>query len=719
MRPITFLFGIHNHQPVGNFDHVIEDAYRTAYLPFLEVLERHPGIRLSLHSSGILLDWFEDRHPDYLDRVRALVEAGRVELVTGGFYEPVLPAIPDADKTGQIGMLTRRLRERLGGEAVGLWLTERVWEPSLVLPIRAAGVEYLMVDDAHFIAAGLTPDRLWNYWMTEDQGETLAVWPISQELRYLVPFEPPERTIEFLRRVASAGRDRVVLLADDGEKFGVWPDTHRQVYEDGWLDTFFGLVEENAEWLRMELPGDVLRSRPPEGRIYLPTASYSEMMEWSLPTEEQLDYHAFRQKLADRRAPEARFVRGGFWRNFLAKYPESNLMHKRMLETRRAVLEEPALSDAGRAEALDLVWQSQCNCAYWHGIFGGLYLPHLRDAVYRKILAAESRVDAAREGGRDFLRVEERDVDRDGCPDIRIRNARVAALIAPGRGGGIEELDFFPAARNLTHGMTRRREAYHRRLAEAETVAVVGEAAAPAEKETTVKSIHDRVEVKEKGLEKMLFYDWYRRQSLLDHFFRHDSTMELFDRGEHGEQGNFIESPYAHETIPGGVRLDRSGTVWTGGHPLPVRLAKTIVLDAAGSAFRIDYRVSHDGSEAVPLWFGVEFNFSMLAGNAPDRYAMVDGVRPETEPHLAGRGVHESTRAVSLVDAWDGVRVSLDWSRSGGLWRLPVETISQSENGFERVYQSTCLVPNWRISLAPGAVWSVTLNLAVTAVPPE
>ena len=49
----------------------------------------------------------------------------------------------------------------------------------------------------------------------------------------------------------------MALLADDGEKFGVWPDTHHQVYEKGWLDQFFTLLEQNADWLKVALPGQV------------------------------------------------------------------------------------------------------------------------------------------------------------------------------------------------------------------------------------------------------------------------------------------------------------------------------------------------------------------------------------------------------------------------------------------------------------------------------
>jgi hypothetical protein len=720
VRPVTFLFGLHNHQPVGNFDSVIEDAYQKAYKPFLDRLEQHPGVKVALHNSGILLDWFAKHRPEYLERVGALVARGQVEPITGGYYEPILPSIPDADKVGQIRRMNDWIVANWKVRPTGLWLTERVWEPGLALPLAEAGVRYLMVDDAHFLAAGAEPDRLWNWWLTEDQGASVGVWPISKALRYLIPFEPPEKTIDFLRGLAAGGADRVALLADDGEKFGVWPDTYDQVYTNGWLDRFFGLIEANADWLKVELPGAATASRPPAGRIYLPTASYSEMMEWALPTPVQREYHRVHERLEGSKAPEARFVRGGFWRNFLAKYPESNLMHKRMLHARRRLADNGV--DAGlAAQVLDDVWQAQCNCAYWHGVFGGLYLPHLREGLYRRILSAEAALDAAHAGGKPFLKVERSDLDCDGHDEIRLVNGSLGLLVAPFKGGAIESIDYFPRLRNLSHGMTRRPEAYHDALVKA------GEAAAPAGGDKagasdSVKSIHDRVEMKEPGLDKKLHFDWYRRLSLLDHVLRDDASFEDFDRATFGEQGDFLVQPWSADvtestTADGTTRIEvalrRAGTAWLGGRARALVIEKRIRMSADAARLDIDHRITSAADRPLEFRHAIEFNFTMLAGAAHDRWYTVDGERPPEEPNLGGRGVHAGVRSVALHDAWENFAVRLDWSRPADLWRLPVDTISQSEAGFERVYQSSCLLPQWRVRLEPGATWQTTLTLTL------
>ncbi len=92
---VKLILALHNPQPVGNFDSVLEEAYKLSYKPFFDVLEKHPGVRVSVHFSGILYDWLEERHPDYLDRLAALVSAGRLEILSGGYYEPILALLPE------------------------------------------------------------------------------------------------------------------------------------------------------------------------------------------------------------------------------------------------------------------------------------------------------------------------------------------------------------------------------------------------------------------------------------------------------------------------------------------------------------------------------------------------------------------------------------------------------------------------------------------------
>ena len=333
MKKINLVLGIHNHQPVGNFDFVFEHAYKAAYKPFIEILARHPKIKLAQHYTGVLFQWILKNHPEFFDDLKVLVDNGQVELITGGFYEPILAVIPDQDKLDQIKKLTDFITKHFGKNPVGMWLAERVWEQHIVKFIAMSGVKYVIIDDTHFRYAGLTGEQLLGYYITEEQGYTVNIFPISKMLRYTIPFQPVEKTIDYLREIATEEGDRVVVYADDGEKFGVWPNTYKHVYEDGWLEEFFTALEENSDWINILHFSEAIEKIKPIGRIYLPNASYAEMMHWALPADAYIDYEKLEEHLKEEGMYEqySRFFRGGFWRNFLVKYPEANNLHKKML----------------------------------------------------------------------------------------------------------------------------------------------------------------------------------------------------------------------------------------------------------------------------------------------------------------------------------------------------------------------------------------------------
>jgi len=166
---------IHAHQPVGNFDDVMERTYERSYLPFVECVARHPRVRLGLHYSGSLLEWLAEKHPEYIQRIGALVARGQVEIAGGGFYEPILVAIPYEDQIEQIRRLSHFIEDHFGKRPLGAWLAERVWEPQLPRALAEAGVEYTLVDDSHFLTAGREIPELFGYYIADECGSTVKV----------------------------------------------------------------------------------------------------------------------------------------------------------------------------------------------------------------------------------------------------------------------------------------------------------------------------------------------------------------------------------------------------------------------------------------------------------------------------------------------------------------------------------------------------------------
>ncbi len=700
---IRFALVLHNHQPVGNFDGVFEQAYQDSYLPFLNVFEQYPQLRLSLHTSGPLMEWLDQTHPEYLDRLARLVASGRIEIIGGAFYEAILAMIPSRDRVGQITTFTDWLERRLGATVQGMWMPERVWEQSMTRDLVAANIRYTLLDDFHFKNGGLTEEELYGYYTTEDDGHVMSVFPGSERLRYLIPFANPHETIQYLGKIAETHPNAVVVFGDDGEKFGTWPDTKKHVYEDGWLRQFFDLLVQNQNWILTTTLAEVVESVAPVGKIYLPEGSYREMTEWSLPAEQIVQYDHLKHELEhDPRWPQiSRFIKGGFWRNFKVKYPEADEMYARMMMVSRRLqsLEESGAHGEWLNHARTALYRGQCNCPYWHGAFGGIYLPHLRNAIYNQLIAADNLLDRATGHHEPFVELTADDYNFDARQELRLTNDKLFALLAPSRGGHLYELDIRTICANIGATLTRRPEAYHRKVL-----------AGANQSQGNVASIHDRVVFKQANLDQRLQYDRYPRKSLVDHFFDENVSLEAVARGDAPERGDFLQSVYEARLRRSSERvqalLSRTGFV----QDHPIKLTKGITLEAGGHTLEISYLLENLPKDRT-LHFGVEFNFAAMPSGADDRYFY--GAGRKQLGQLGTKLDLTDSRQLGLIDEWLGIDVGLDFSRPTNVWTFPIETVSQSEGGFELVHQSVCVVPHWHVQGDADGRWSMTLQLSL------
>lgn len=702
-QQIRFVLALHNHQPVGNFDGVFEQAYQDSYLPFLDVFESYPNLRIALHTSGSLMEWLDEHHSEYVDRLAGLVATGRMEIIGGAFYEPILAMIPSRDRIGQIRRYTEWLQDRLGATIRGMWVPERVWEQSMVSDLAEAGIQYTMLDDFHFKNAGLKPKQLHGYYVSEDNGRVINIFPGSEQMRYLIPFAEPHETINALRRISEEQPNAVVVFGDDGEKFGTWPDTKQHVYDSGWLRRFFDLLVENSGWIKLTTPTEAIENVAPLGKIYLPDGSYREMTEWALPTDKQTEYDHLKHALEhdDRWRHVFQFVRGGFWRNFKVKYPETNEMYARMMQVSRRLDEAQKAGLQGELvdSALQELYRAQCNCSYWHGAFGGVYLPHLRNAVYNHLIAADNLLDLATGRNGQWIEATTSDYNFDARQEICLSNESLIALVAPAQGGILYELDVRSICHNLLATLARRPETYHEKVL-----------AGPSNSNGKVASIHDRVVFKQADLDKRVQYDDYLRKSLIDHFYSCETTLDEVAGTRAHEVGTFVHGPYEArvrrnpERIQ--IQLTRDGLVE--GHP--VRITKGVTLEAGSSTLEIAYLL-----EGLPqdrtFHFAPELNFAGLPSGADDRY-FYD--RDSNRLGQLGQKLDlRDTDTLGMVDEWLGINVGLTANRPTNFWTYPVETVSQSEGGFELVHQSVVVQPHWWIQGDQHGQWSATLQLSV------
>ncbi len=678
----------HQHQPAGNFPSVFSEVTERAYAPLVAALYRHPEVKATLHFSGPLLDWLEANRPDVIGDLSDLVRRGQIELLSGGYYEPILVGVPRRDAVGQIRALSDRVHAIFGQRPLGAWLTERVWEPHVPGLMAEAGIAYTALDEEHFLRAGLRREDLGESYITEDQGLPLVVLPGSMRLRYLIPFRDVSASLKELRERHAAGA-RLVVYADDGEKFGAWPGTYQRVHKEGWLEQFFAAIAQ-ADFIQTATLEDAWIFQKPARRIYIPGGSYPEMGAWALDAAAAKRYQQARNRLGE--DLEA-LVSAPLWRNFLAKYPEANALHKRMLMVseelaRRSILD----SSLEVRQAQQNLWRAQGNDVYWHGVFGGIYFPHLRADAYASLLKAE-RILAERR----VAAGEQRDYDVDGYDEYIFRG-NVGAVFVHVQGGALIEWDLYPSATNLIDTIARRPEAEHEDLRRAEKGGrvLVGKA---AERET--KSIHDAVRAKERGLSKALEYDTARRGFFQDSF--------AVKKGEPVDLSALVYtlSPQ-REARTVSLTLEPPASALASVPGLGIR--KDIRIADEGTAAGVRYRLRNDGDETIALTFTSRSNVGLLNENDPSDTIVVGARRTTAGKPIEVRGaaevqIHSESRHFDLTLAVDPPAAAAT---------KPIYAVSNSEQGFERVYEELELSLSWSVEIEPDG--HVDLEIRGTAI---
>jgi hypothetical protein len=664
-QSVALLLGVHAHQPVGNFDFVMDDAHQRCYQPFLRLMHRFPDFHFSIHISGWLFDYLLKKYPDDITLLREMVQRGQAELFGAGYTEPVLAALPMRDRIGQIERMAACMEQALGQRPQGAWLTERVWESNVVPPLADCGVKYATVDDYHFLCTGKQSSELDGYFTTEEDGRQLDLLPISETLRYRIPFSPAHEVVSLIEGMAGE-RDNAAIYFDDIEKFGIWPETYEWVYERGWLEQFIQGVLASPLIHPMRF-GDYHRQANTRGVVYLPTASYIEMNEWTLPSEPAHRYADLVQSIKQQGHydDDKPFVRGGIWRNFMTRYPESNWMHKRMLQLSNRY---HALPEAQQSEAMrEALYESQANDAYWHGLFGGLYLPHLRRAVYHAIVRLEHMLDqvAARPACATL------DLELSGQQQTMLQNGVLQAIIMGDGSASLCELDTYALNHNFADTLMRQSEHYHRKVVLSQASQHSGQG---------IANPHERVSFKHEILPEDMILDTRRRTLFIDRII-----------APNGER----QALAWHNAAAG---ADASAHYMAPDHPGII--AKSISL--AANQLRVEYQFDTNFSGQ----FETELNLAMPSCDGA-------GGQFKTNDHIWGGfgQVHHLTQCseVTLHDDVLGGQLKLSASQPVTVYSAPCFSVSQSEAGFEKIMQAVTLIVS---CTPPAGTFTLTVEIA-------
>ena len=656
-KTVSLLLGVHAHQPVGNFPEVMEDAHQRCYKPFLETVFKYPDFRFALHSSGWLLEWLMTHHPDDMALLRQMAERGQVEFFGAGDMEPVLAVIPYRDRMSQLAAMSDRLEQYFLQRPQGAWLTERVWEATVVPALADSGIRYVMVDDYHFLCAGTERARLNGFFTTEEDGRRLDLFPISEALRYRLPFAPAPEAVAYIESMAEEGGQSAAIYFDDIEKFGIWPETYHWVYERGWLKDFIeGVLASKV--IRSRHFQDYHREARSRGVAYLPTVSYSEMGEWTLPAPAarryaELVHAAQHEGVLERDRP---YIRGGIWKNFMTRYPEANWAHKRMLglSARLAALPEALV----RQDLVELLHEAQANDAYWHGLFGGIYLPHLRRAVWHAMLQLERRLDALQTRPANASG----DLDLDGIDEVFMSSLALQAVLKPDKDAALIELSSYVLAQNFGDTLRRYEEHYHEK-------AKIGAAAAREHEGEGIASAHDVVRFKHPIAPEDLLPDARSRGLFVESWTDYEAKRPV---------------EYASNVVQGGAVLCM-------GQAGDIRVAKIYAVK--------DNRVSVALKVVGRGRLSSRLNLAMPCCDGPAGRYVVNG--EDGKPFIPG-GFGQSfswtgLKEIALEDHFLGGAIRLASNLPARVKVQPHQTVSQSEAGFEKIMQAVELTFTWEV----------------------
>lgn len=579
---ISLLFGIHCHQPVDNFKNVVDEIVLKSYKPFFETAKKYEEFKFSVHFSGWLFEVIKKDHNMLFQTIKEMADNGQLEFFTGGFYEPVLSSIPSKDRVGQIEKLSSFIFDNFGQKPKGLWLTERVWDPSIVVDLAKIGIEYILVDDYHFTSVGFHKDDLHGYYITEQDGYTVKIFPIDQTLRYFTPFKSIEENVKYLKTIDEKGKKGAIIF-DDGEKFGVWPKTYEWVYEKKWLENF---IEEiiSQDFVSFEHYRDFAKREKPINLAYLPTTSYQEMGEWALFADTFLHLKECEKFLKEGGKGDYihKFVKGSIWKNFFVKYPEANAIHKRGLSL--------SLENKKDEMFTDYIYKAQCNDVLWHGIFGGIYLPNLRDNAYSYIINADKMVENKK-------KIYEKNILFDGYMQPVINLEQLKFIFNPKVGGALRFLDIKDKNVNILNTISRHFEGYHNLLLNPDRKGVSADG---------VTTIHEMDYELTEDIKRNIAYDWYERQSFIHHF------SDKFDRCElksctFKEIGDFVNQPFDYLIKKDKLVLFRNGGFFID-KKYPAKVALTLFPESDGVSFEIDIESECDKE----IYYILEFNFHFL-----------------------------------------------------------------------------------------------------------
>jgi alpha-amylase len=441
MQKTRIILGTYNHIPEGAGESDFESAYQVCWRPFLSVLYRFPEISAALHYSGTVLIWLEKRHPEFLMLLDEMSLRKQIEILGGAFFAPLMPVIPGSDRLGQIEMLTTFLRKTFNKKPHGFWLQDYAWESSMPSVLKACGFDYTFLMEGHFRQTGVAAGDLDAPFLTEDQGRSIAVFPVYDATESLPSPMPVEKAIDWILK--EAGDCPLVSIMYDGNSVAELWTLSGLESPDVLFERSFAALQKNALVYETTLPARHFKSMKHFRKAYFPSCSSLALSRAasggvSLPARISPDPEAFGISLSPPIRSNARSI--------LVADETAGRLYAKMQYVR--ILVGQLRGDKSRKKtAQEELWRGQCGAAYWCGQEGGIRNPGIRGRAFSALLEAEKITRPHGYSSEGLIRT---DLDFDGEKELLFQGGDTN-VYAHLRGGAVFELDSLSSCTNYVN----------------------------------------------------------------------------------------------------------------------------------------------------------------------------------------------------------------------------------------------------------------------------
>lgn len=679
MNQTQVIFGSAHSPPLGLLTDEMENLYQSYYRPLLKVLYAHPRVRMVLYFSGSLLEWIEEQHSEFIDVIGEMVKRRQLELIGGGYYAPVFGLIPKQDRIGQIELLTTYLRRNFGRRPRGCWVTEQIWEPVMPSSFKSAGMDFVFLDEYHFWKAGFEERDFNTPCITEDQGKTMVVFPISHDVRQNFWSMSPDQIQKKIESVQADREDQVLTMIH-----GIHQDA-----EDGTLDP--RLIEEHMEKIlgrldsmvqekKLEtlLPAKYLRKNRRRSRGYFPATSFDEMLAYG--SISALERYLRRKGTITSGVGRTGYYYGSIFRQNLGRYSEVNLMYAKMQFVQS--LTAQIRGDKYRKQAArEELWHGQTHMPFWHGERGGVYFNNYRKEIYSSLIRSELMT---REKGIFAPSVTNYDFDMDGIDEYLYQGNFINAYVHT-QGGILFELDYLSSPWNYLDNMGRYPEVYHGPVQEA------------------------------RG------YDNYPRRSFVDHFLNEETGIHEFEQMSFEDSGSFISDAY--EVMGNGSALKKKteltlsceGNIHVEHEPIPMKLEKTYHFDKKSVV--VKYRIENVSDQKALQYFAPELNLSFISNDV--QYLRLYSKLNKSKKVEIGPSLLDIETSTGFIfeDLFNKVKIDMDFSQDVPCWSIPQITEHLDRERWREIYQASTIIPRWKLDLEPGQAMECEISLSFSPLP--